>query len=583
MISLKKIPWRIWLLAFVLVLSFMAIDPNPWAKGLQIKTIEPGAATDAGVASGQMLFTINGDKIESITQFNEKVASMQNTETDLTINTGKGDFDIKVVDKLGFGLNNNMTIVSSDDPESQIKVGDTVLAINGKEVSNITDFNNRINEMLPKKIYKIGTDKGEFAFLANSFPELKIGAAAKSNIKKGLDLEGGTRVLLKPVSTEEIKESDISDLIKILSNRLNVYGLSDLRIREAKDWQGQRFVLIEISGASKDEVRDLIVKQGKFEAKIGNETVFQGGKKDIPFVCRNDGTCSGIRACSPSSGGYFCRFEFVIHLSPEAAKHHADITRDMKVITSEDGNQVLEEKLDFYLDGKMVDSLNIGSDLKGSETTQIAISGPGTAQTRDGAIQAAMDNMDKLQTILITGSLPFDLEIVKLDTISPILGKSFISNSIMVCLIALLGVALVIYIRYRSLKILIPMMLTSLSEVVIILGFAALINWNLDVAAIAGIIAAIGTGVDSQIVIIDENIKGRKEESRGWAHTMKNAFFIIFASYATTTAAMLPLWNAGAGLFRGFAITTIAGITIGVFLTRPAFAAIAEMLFKNKD
>ncbi|MEK6816073.1 MAG: hypothetical protein AABY09_00540, partial [Nanoarchaeota archaeon] len=312
-------------------------------------------------------------------------------------------------------------------------------------------------------------------------------------------------------------------------------------------------------------------------------TVFSGGKKDIPFVCRNDGTCSGIRACSPSSGGFFCRFEFVIHLSPEAAKHHADITRNMKVVTSEDGKEVLAEKLDFYLDGKLVDSLNIGADLKGSESTQIAISGPGSAQTRDGAIQASLDNMDKLQTILITGSLPFDLEIVKLDTISPILGKSFISNSIMVCLIALLGVALVIYIRYRSIKILIPMMLTSLSEVVIILGFAALINWNLDVAAIAGIIAAIGTGVDSQIVIIDENIKGKREQSRGWAHTMKNAFFIIFASYATTTAAMLPLWNAGAGLFRGFAITTIAGITIGVFLTRPAFAAIAEMLFKNKE
>ncbi len=582
MISLKKIPWRIWLLIFVLLLSFMAIDPNPGAKGLQIKTIEAGIATDAGVAAGQMLLTINGQTVDSMAMFNDKAKSLQNPEQEVTINTGKGDFDIKVANSLGFQLDDNLTIVQAD-PETKLIVGDTLLAINGDEITNITEFNKKAEDIIPKKIFKIGTDKGEFAFLATSFPELKIGPAAKSNIKKGLDLEGGTRVLLKPVSTDPIQDSDIADLVKVLSNRLNVYGLSDLRIREAKDWQGQRFVLIEIAGVSKDEVKDLIVQQGKFEAKIGNETVFSGGKKDIPFVCRNDGTCSGIRACSPSSGGFFCRFEFVIHLSPEAAKHHADITRNMKVITSEDGKEVLAEKLDFYLDGKLVDSLNIGADLKGSESTQIAISGPGSAQTRDGAIQASLDNMDKLQTILITGSLPFDLEIVKLDTISPILGKSFISNSIMVCLIALLGVALVIYIRYRSIKILIPMMLTSLSEVVIILGFAALINWNLDVAAIAGIIAAIGTGVDSQIVIIDENIKGKREQSRGWAHTMKNAFFIIFASYATTTAAMLPLWNAGAGLFRGFAITTIAGITIGVFLTRPAFAAIAEMLFKNKE
>ena len=62
---------------------------------------------------------------------------------------------------------------------------------------------------------------------------------------------------------------------------------------------------------------------------------------------------------------------------------------------------------------------------------------------------------------------------------------------------------------------------------------------------------------------------------------MKKAFFIIFVAYATTVAAMVPLWNAGAGLIRGFALTTIAGVTIGVFLTRPAFAAIVEKMFKE--
>ncbi|MEK6816560.1 MAG: hypothetical protein AABY09_03025, partial [Nanoarchaeota archaeon] len=269
MISLKKIPWRIWLLIFVLLLSFMAIDPNPGAKGLQIKTIEAGIATDAGVAAGQMLLTINGQTVDSMAMFNDKAKSLQNPEQEVTINTGKGDFDIKVANSLGFQLDDNLTIVQAD-PETKLIMGDTLIAINGDEISNITEFNKKAEDILPKKIFKIGTDKGEFAFLATSFPELKIGPAAKSNIKKGLDLEGGTRVLLKPVSTDPIKDSDIADLVKVLSNRLNMYGLSDLRIREAKDWQGQRFVLIEIAGVSKDEVKDLIVQQGKFEAKIGN-------------------------------------------------------------------------------------------------------------------------------------------------------------------------------------------------------------------------------------------------------------------------------------------------------------------------
>jgi len=38
----------------------------------------------------------------------------------------------------------------------------------------------------------------------------------------------------------------------------------------------------------------------------------------------------------------------------------------------------------------------------------------------------------------------------------------------------------------------------------------------------------------------------------------------------------------GAGLVKGFAVTTIIGVTIGVFLTRPAFAKIIEVLIGNK-
>ena len=44
---------------------------------------------------------------------------------------------------------------------------------------------------------------------------------------------------------------------------------------------------------------------------------------------------------------------------------------------------------------------------------------------------------------------------------------------------------------------------------------------------------------------------------------------------------MIPLFWAGAGLFTGFALTTILGISIGVFITRPAFAAIVETLEEN--
>ena len=78
-----------------------------------------------------------------------------------------------------------------------------------------------------------------------------------------------------------------------------------------------------------------------------------------------------------------------------------------------------------------------------------------------------------------------------------------------------------------------------LAEGIIIVGMAAFIKWNLDLAAIAGIIVAMGTGVDSQIVIADEIMTGQNQATR-WKDRLKSAFFIIMGSYFTTVVAMLP-------------------------------------------
>ncbi|MDI6737013.1 MAG: hypothetical protein QME12_00670 [Nanoarchaeota archaeon] len=582
-----KLPIRVWILIAFLLLSLLAIKPSPYASGVQIKSVEPGSeAAMEGIATGQIVKTVNERQIATITDFKNAMALLENQPLLFSSEVKRKDkitvVEYNVTNSFGFSADENNTIISSET-FSKLQQGDIILSVNDIEVENKTSLDEALNKILPQKVIKITTDKANAAFLARGAPKITVGVAAKSNLKKGLDLEGGTRVLLKPISANgTVSDKDISDLISVLGNRLNVYGLTDMRIRSAADWAGETFILIEIAGVSKEEVSELIAKQGRFEARIGNETVFEGGKKDITYVCRNDGSCSGVIQCQTFSGGESCTFQFSIHLSPEAAKKHADITNKLDIVQFEDNiKEYLNESLDLYLDNKLVDSLQISADLKGSETTAIAISGPGTGSDRNAAIDNAAANMNKLQTILITGSLPFDLEIVKLDTISPVLGKDFTRNAVQVILIALLGIALVIFIRYRSFRILIPLIVTVASEIIIILGFAALIQWNLDMAAIAGIIATVGTGVDAQIVIIDEVMKGKKDLYTNWKARMKRAFFIIFVSYAVGVVAMIPLWNAGAGLVRGFALTTIIGMTIGVFITRPAFAAIAEKLIKD--
>ena len=114
-------------------------------------------------------------------------------------------------------------------------------------------------------------------------------------------------------------------------------------------------------------------------------------------------------------------------------------------------------------------------------------------------------------------------------------------------------------------------------SIIIILGIAAFIQWNLDLPSIAGILATIGTGIDSQIIIIDEaktkllNIKQR----------LKRAFSIILGSYFTAFVSLIPLYWAAAGFFKGFAFTTIIGISVGILITRPAFVDIVNKIQKE--
>ena len=181
------------------------------------------------------------------------------------------------------------------------------------------------------------------------------------------------------------------------------------------------------------------------------------------------------------------------------------------------------------------------------------------------------------QILLNTGNLPVNVEIGTEIITPPSLGKVFLDYSAVAGLIAIVVVATSIFMRYRRMFIVVPIIITGVSEIMIILGFASAIHWQLDLAAVAGIIAAVGTGVDDQIIITDETIARRgKREKRviSISQRIARAFTIIFVAAATTIAAMMPLISVTA--LKGFAIVTIIGVIIGVFITRPAYAKAIE-------
>lgn len=196
-----------------------------------------------------------------------------------------------------------------------------------------------------------------------------------------------------------------------------------------------------------------------------------------------------------------------------------------------------------------------------------------------GTDEAAKAEAEALQIHLRAGALPVNVVLVGSGHVDAGLGSQFKTAALVTGILSLFAVAAVVYFRYRRPEILVPMVGTSFSEVIMILGVASLIGWQLDLASIAGIIAAIGTGIDHLVIITDEVLyEGRLPPSKVFASRIGKAFTIIFGAAATTVIAMTPLVVMGFGTLKGFAITTIIGVFIGVTIARPVYGVVIKEL-----
>ena len=449
---------------------------------------------------------------------------------------------------------------------------------------------------------RLKTSKGVLFYqLNNSTLGITGVQAERSNLHFGLDIRGGIRAIIEP---ENATEEMVQSIITTMQTRINVYGLKESLFRPI--WsEGKAYIQIEIAGGTKEELMKLLEHQGKFEAyiplKIKDGKIEFNNKKidvsvDINKTFEADGITfrrvndSYVEALvytgkdiqmvyldpqhswfRPTENGYSWGFQVLI--SNDGAERFKKITMNIPVRTGIGTEKYLEEPIKLYLDGKLTEKLSIGAGLKGQLYTTPAITG-GAKTKNEG-----MEEKRRLQSILRSGSLPTKIKVVQMDEISPRLGARFLSSAMFAGLAAILTVSLIVFIRYRKPRMVIPMILVSLSEVVIILGASVLIGWTIDLAAIAGVVAAVGTGVDSQIMILDESIMGKKQE---WSlkERLKRAFFMIFGAAGTTIGAMFPLLVLGFGMLRGFAITTMIGVLTGVLITRPAFGRIVEYLLE---
>ncbi len=401
---------------------------------------------------------------------------------------------------------------------------------------------------------------------------LSIFLILKKGLIWGLEINGGASATLKALNSN-LTENDLEKIREVFETRFNVYGLTNLNIQYKKDLSNNIYFVIEAPTLTEKQIKEFIAKQGKFESKIGNKTIFTGENVVSVGLSFNPNYVPE-QHCWREKSVWFCSGQLPLNIDQKAAQNFAEATKNLKTIGDH-----LNETIDFYLDGKLINNLSISSDLKGRPAQNVVINLVGKGKTKEEALKDLKNEIKKMKGLLETGSLPTKFEIVSVNQFSPKFGEGFLNNTLLIGIVSVLIIALIIYLKYPNWQIFLAVLFSLFSEILLIFGFAALVRWNLDLASLAGILVSVGTGVDDLIVFADNAIRRYKKFDK----RMEEATHIVLTSWITTTVAMIPLFFLGLGLLKGFALTTIAGITIGVFITRPAYREVIKVITKKLE
>jgi len=371
-----------------------------------------------------------------------------------------------------------------------------------------------------------------------------------------------------------------SEVRRAIQRKISAAGLAGRAVRTVQSVEGNFFVVIEVPDRDPQEIRELLSERGNVEVDVlyTNSSAPNGTTRET-VLTRDDISNVGQVQQDPQTGQDFVS----VTLTDEAApQFQQDMTQagfgdggTCRYETAR-GQQDPGECLLTVSDDEVVYSAGVEPELGRS------FASGGFQQDPTFVINAEnFSEARRLQVNLQAGELraPLNFEAGTQYQLEPALAQNFKENSLLTGIAAVIAVTLMVYFRYGDPKVAFPMVVTALSEVVILLGFAAVVQLQLDLSHIAGLIAVIGTGVDDLIIIADEvQYEGDVDSSTVFQSRFRKAFWVIGAAAATTIIAMSPLAVLSLGDLQGFAIVTIMGVLIGVLVTRPAYGDILRRL-----
>lgn len=346
-----------------------------------------------------------------------------------------------------------------------------------------------------------------------------------NSIKQGLDLQGGTHVVLQAVDTPELKVDDdaVNRSVKIIERRVNELGLTEPVIQR----QGKDRIIVELPGVKDPE---------KAIAMLGRTAMLQF-KDQSGNVVLTGKDLKDAKAQITSGNQAVVGLEF----NDEGGQKFADLTA-----------RNIGKQIAIVLDG----------DVLTAPVVQEAITG-GRAQISGSR---SIEEAERLAILLRSGSLPVKIEVMENRTVGPTLGQDSKEKSIKAFSIGIIGVFVFMLLFYRFSGLVADIAL--LLYVMLLLLAMRYLNATLTLPGIAGIILSIGMAVDANVLIFErfkEELRRGKTLRSAMDAGFGRALVTIFDSNITTLMAAAVLFYLGTGPVKGFAVTLALGVVLSMF------------------
>lgn len=181
-----------------------------------------------------------------------------------------------------------------------------------------------------------------------------------------------------------------------------------------------------------------------------------------------------------------------------------------------------------------------------------------------------------------------DVQLQRVEFVGPQVGEELVQSGLLALLFVVMGIMVYLAFRFEW-KLAVACAVANIHDVVIILGFFALFQWEFTLAVLAGVLAVLGYSVNESVVIMDrirENFRIQRRmpvvETVDLSITQNISRTII--THGSTQIMVLSMFFFGGPTLKYFSLALTIGIWFGIYSSVFVASGVALMLgLKRED